>query len=92
MYSSEVVPTGRGFATSYGYLGGQEDHLTHSSGTAPGASVNFVDLYSDAGNGTGKADMSQNGIYSTPLFTAKAISVAAATHAATSAGAATAAA
>ena len=45
MFSPSVVPTGRGFDSFFGYYGGAEDYLTHTSGK-------FLDLHDDQVNVT----------------------------------------
>nr|KAG5690197.1 hypothetical protein BaRGS_016588 [Batillaria attramentaria] len=60
-YKSDYLPNNRGFDSFYGFLNGNEDYYTHMC-------VDRLDLYQDL-----RPDRSQNGTYSTHLFTEKAI-------------------
>ncbi|KAK7474506.1 hypothetical protein BaRGS_00034260 [Batillaria attramentaria] len=62
-YKSDYLPNNRGFDSFYGFLNGNEDYYTHMC-------VDRLDLYQDL-----RPDRSQNGTYSTHLFTEKAIRV-----------------
>ena len=67
MFAPDVLPTGRGFDTFFGYYGGAEDYFEHSVGK-------YKDIHDDKG-----ADLKEakglDGQYSTFLYTARAVSI-----------------
>eukprot|EP01043_Picozoa_sp_COSAG02_P022267 COSAG02_NODE_1153_length_14196_cov_3.626658_2_plen_176_part_00 len=64
------MPTGRGFDTFFGYLGGMQDHFTQELGSMIKCR-SVVDLTSDARPAHG-----DNGTYSGWMYNAKAVAVA----------------
>ena len=67
MFAPDVLPTGRGFDSFFGYYGGAEDYLKHDTG-------GYLDLHDDNGT-TLTAALGRDGQYSTHLYTQRAISV-----------------
>lgn len=70
MYSTAVLPTGRGFSTSYGYFGGAEDYLTHS-----GAYLDLTSIDNTTGKNILTPDHNETNVYSAGLFTSRAVSI-----------------
>lgn len=67
MFAPDVVPTGRGFDSFFGYYGGAEDYFTHKTG-------NFVDLHDDTAAGISTAT-GYDGKYSTLFYTQRAVDI-----------------
>jgi arylsulfatase A-like enzyme len=68
-HNESYMPTGRGFDTFFGYLGGMEDHFTQELGAMIGCS-DVVDLTSD-----GQPAYGENGTYSGWMYNSKAVAV-----------------
>lgn len=70
-YSDELIPVGRGFNTSFGYLTGGEDHFNQQHGVYNATSKTFspvVDLWRDHNPAYG-----ENGTYGAFLYTTEAV-------------------
>ncbi|EGT45882.1 CBN-SUL-3 protein [Caenorhabditis brenneri] len=74
----EFLPTNRGFDYFYGFYGPQTGYFNHSADQYHRELrrvVKGLDLFEEVGNGKSVPDFSQNGVYSTDLFTDVAMSV-----------------
>jgi arylsulfatase A-like enzyme len=67
MFAPDVLPTGRGFDSFFGYYGGAEDYFTHKVG-------NWVDLHDDTADGIAPA-VGYEGKYSTHFYTQRACDI-----------------
>lgn len=64
-WSRELIPTKRGFDNWYGFLLGAEDHFNHEAVCGHGRGLDLWD--------NERPDTTQRGVYSTHLFTGKAV-------------------
>ncbi|CAI5454349.1 unnamed protein product [Caenorhabditis angaria] len=74
----EFLPTNRGFDYFYGFYGPQTGYFNHSADQWHRdlrRVVKGLDLFEEVGSGQSVPDFSQNGVYSTDLFTDVAASV-----------------
>ncbi|CAB3399824.1 unnamed protein product [Caenorhabditis bovis] len=74
----EYLPTNRGFDYFYGFYGPQTGYFNHSADQYHRELrrvVKGLDLFEEIGSGKSTPDFSQNGVYSTDLFTDVAMSV-----------------
>eukprot|EP00081_Caenorhabditis_elegans_P003523 NP_001041232.1 SULfatase domain protein [Caenorhabditis elegans] len=74
----EFLPTNRGFDYFYGFYGPQTGYFNHSADQYHRELkrvVKGLDLFEEVGSGKSVPDFSQNGVYSTDLFTDVAMSV-----------------
>jgi arylsulfatase A-like enzyme len=67
-FSDNVIPTGRGFDSFFGYYGGAEDYNKHNVGK-------YLDLHDDVAGGPIAPAEGYDGKYSTHIYTDRAIKV-----------------
>ncbi|KAF8355488.1 sul-3 [Pristionchus pacificus] len=74
--NKKFLPTERGFDYFYGYYGPQTGYFNHSADQMhreSGKLVHGLDLFEEKQQGESKPDFTKGGIYSTDLFSGKAI-------------------